>query len=498
MTMITNPIARVTAFVIGFVLIASAFTPLAQAANYPLEGKQYVLAGAGVTSSATTMQLTSFTTPDGAPVTMTLIGALGYGTIEPQTSAKVENITFTGVTQNVNGTATLTGVTRGIAFTYPYAATASLRQSHSGGATFIITNTPNWYFNEFGMVNNDSAVTGNWTFPTPLANANAATKQYVDGLVSGGSVTNVAVTVPGTAGETVASGNILYFKPADGRWYKAAITDGNASTTELGISQGAGTAGNAVSGGVALQGLDVTQTGLSTGSTYYVGATAGTISSVKSGRVLGVARGVTSFYLDTNINGIPRWSGLNFTVPSVQGASSTALTTDGAGNLTWGGFNYQLRASSSPIYSTTNASTTIFTAALPTTVMTAGSIIHVSLPAFSVYNGTASTGFLFIEAGYGNGTTSINVPNLGINSNTSAFHGDLEFSIQNINSASQRNILSANIASTSPNSALASVISSIATSSTAVSTVGTQTLNIIVKVVTGSIENFTGYASILP
>jgi hypothetical protein len=42
-----------------------------------------------------------------------------YGTIAPKTSSS-EFISFTGITQNADGTATLTGVTRGLAKKYPF------------------------------------------------------------------------------------------------------------------------------------------------------------------------------------------------------------------------------------------------------------------------------------------------------------------------------------------------------------------------------------------
>lgn len=164
----------------------------AYAANYPITGQQYYLSGAGVTSSQNTVSLTSFKTPDGRAITMTMIGDTGYGTLEPQSSAKVELITFTGITQNGNGSATLTGVTRGIDFAYPYAASSAYRQSHSGGSTFIISATPNWFYDQFDMPAN--ANVNIW----PFASTSPATKGYVDYVAfNGAAVINANTTNKG-------------------------------------------------------------------------------------------------------------------------------------------------------------------------------------------------------------------------------------------------------------------------------------------------------------
>ena len=106
------------------------------------------LFGSGVNSSQTTIKLTSLVTPDGTPLTTAMLISGGanvfYLTIEPATTRK-ETISATGVTQNADGTATLTGCTRGLQFTSPYTASASLAQSHSGGSAVVISNSPQMY-----------------------------------------------------------------------------------------------------------------------------------------------------------------------------------------------------------------------------------------------------------------------------------------------------------------------------------------------------------------
>lgn len=129
----------------------------------PVGATQFSLAGAGINSTQTTITLASFTTPDGRPLTMTMFGSIGYGALEPQTVAKLEDITFSGITQNSNGSATLTGVTRGNDFISPYAPSSSLAYSHAGGMTFILTNTAGFY-GQFAALQNNQTFTGNNTF----------------------------------------------------------------------------------------------------------------------------------------------------------------------------------------------------------------------------------------------------------------------------------------------------------------------------------------------
>lgn len=150
----------VSAILAGIILIGgvwygkqNSYTPTQPTtfgAFTPVQGNTYFLAGAGVSNSQNTIQLTSFTLPDPnkTPVQMSMFGAIGYGVLEPQTS-KIENISFTGVTQNSNGTAVLTGVSRGLSFYTPYSASSTLGLSHAGGATFILSNSAAFYGQQF-------------------------------------------------------------------------------------------------------------------------------------------------------------------------------------------------------------------------------------------------------------------------------------------------------------------------------------------------------------
>lgn len=310
----------------------------------PAQLQNAFLAGAGAIAGATSIILKSFKSIDGVNLAMSDFGSIGYLTMEPGNNTLEEQVSFTSLTQNSNGTCTLGGI-KSVLFLTPYTATSGLSKTHAGSTTVVVTNTSG-YYNEFTIKQNDEAVTGQWTFPNPpLANANPATKQYVDDLVSGGTITVSGLIVAGTAGETVAAGNFLYLKVSDGLWYK---TDADsASTTDLlqiGIAQGSGTVNNPVTGGVMLQGIDTNQSGLAAGTLYYLSGTAGAISSSAGAveRAIGQGRTTTSIYFNPNFYYIPTanqkgaFVGTSGT-PSSTNPYATKATTDLLPTIKFGG-----------------------------------------------------------------------------------------------------------------------------------------------------------------
>lgn len=258
-----------------------------------------------VTASQATVNLSSFKEPvSNLPYTMGLLNSgVGYGTLEPKNPNKSEFVSFTGITQNTDGTATLTGVVRGLPRSNAAAgcvASSTLQLSHGGQSEFILSQSP-CAQSEYAVKQNDETITGSWTVPAPTAGGNPTTKTYVDALVNGGTVSYNQVVAAGTAGETVSAGQVLYLKKADGRWYKAGSAVAEASSTELSIAQGSGTAGNPVTNGVLLAGLDSNQSGLTAGRLYFVSSTAGSLATASSSRTVGQARSSTSLYFNTTV-----------------------------------------------------------------------------------------------------------------------------------------------------------------------------------------------------
>jgi hypothetical protein len=138
----------------------------------------------------------------------------------------------------------------------------------------------------------------------PVGNNDLARKAYVDAAVLG-TLTTINVIVPGTAGATIAAGNLVYFDDTDNEW---KLCDADTATTVenvlLGIAQGAGTDGNVITGGVLLQGVDDNQSGLTAGQTMYASNTAGGISNSAGTTevTVGISKSTTELYF------APRWN----------------------------------------------------------------------------------------------------------------------------------------------------------------------------------------------
>lgn len=279
---------------------------------------------------------------DGSPVTMSQFGAIGYATLEPGNSSMEEQVSFTGITQNSNGTATLTGI-QSVGFVYPYTSTSGLSKTHPGSTSLVISNTSGFY-SQAGFKTNNEILTGFWEAQDPLTDQGLATKKYVDDLVSGGITTSAAVIAPGTAGETVSAGQVLYLKVADGFWYKASsATAATTDLLQLGIAQGSGTFNNPITGGVLLKGYDQHQSGLTPGTIYYL-STGGAISSSAGTveRAIGQASSITILYFDPVFYYVPTANQKaafvgNFGTPSSSNKfltqTGTVVTTAGAADV---------------------------------------------------------------------------------------------------------------------------------------------------------------------
>jgi len=167
----------------------------------PAAGKTYTLQSS-ISSTQTTITLSSFKVPvSNANMTMALMDTtIAYGTISPRTSNS-EFISFTGITQNSDGTATLTGVTRGLNKTAPLTENSSFKLPHAGGSQFILSDPPQ-VFNQYSVIANDETITGRKQFPTagtasaavvgasyvaPVQDNEIATKKYVDDTASFGA-----------------------------------------------------------------------------------------------------------------------------------------------------------------------------------------------------------------------------------------------------------------------------------------------------------------------
>jgi len=269
----------------------------------PAGGKTYTL-GASISSTATTITLSSFALPvSGTLITMAVLNTdIAYGTIGPKTSS-AEFISFTGVTQNADGTATLTGVTRGLNKVSPFTANASYRLPHSGQTLFILSDAPQ-VFSEYAALRsaNTFGPVQEFTLLPTSSGGNAINGNelvtYAQALAMASGTTNInRVVVAGNGGEAITAGQLVYLLVSDGEWYLCdADTAATVDNIILGIAQGVGSNGVAITNGVLLFGLDSNQTGLTNNTAYYASNTAGAISSTV-GTVevsVGISRSTTS------------------------------------------------------------------------------------------------------------------------------------------------------------------------------------------------------------
>ncbi len=166
----------------------------------PLQAQSFSLSGGGAIAGATSIILKSFAQIDGALIMMADLGTIAFMTLEPGNGTLEEQISFTGVTQNSNGTATLTGVSN-VTFADPYTQTSGTAKTHAGSTTAILSNTSGFY-NQLDSKNDDAIITGHYQFPpggninaptsgtayiTPTNDLEYASKKYVDTVAVSGA-----------------------------------------------------------------------------------------------------------------------------------------------------------------------------------------------------------------------------------------------------------------------------------------------------------------------
>jgi len=121
-----------------------------------IQAQKFILSGSGSSIGDTTITLQSMVGIDGSNIVTADLGTKCYGTLEPGNGTQEEAISFTGVTQNSNGAATLTGV-KSCLFKSPYTETSGLTKTHAGASTFILSNEAAFYNNILTYVNTSLA-----------------------------------------------------------------------------------------------------------------------------------------------------------------------------------------------------------------------------------------------------------------------------------------------------------------------------------------------------
>lgn len=315
-------------------LKAGAFNPTS-AGTYRLQNS--------ITNTQSTIPLSSFTEPgSNTPYTMTYLNSdIEYGTISPDTANPVpEFVSFTGITQNTNGSATLTGVTRGLSRTpgnTGCVASTTLSRGWASQTSFILSNSACFY-GEFATKRNAQTINGLWTFSStspPKLDYDPTSAQWA--LFSSSSlVTYHLLQTTSFSGTTDASFT------AKGIVQVASSTVA-ASSTRLGTS-------GALNVLAASYATDTPQTcsGLKTGGCVVMSNLLGKISqawidftatfswsglNTFSGGLWSNAS-TTLAASDTTTHALTL-NGIPYKFPPAQSASSTVLSTNGSGALSW-------------------------------------------------------------------------------------------------------------------------------------------------------------------
>lgn len=201
------------------------------AATLPAALSTYSLAGSGVSSSASSITLQSFTLTQ-SPInqklrTSDLTDPTFFLTIEPGSKTKQEIVGCTTVTQNTNGTATLSGCSRGLSPITPFTASTTLQFPHAGSSAIILSDPPQFH-NLYGALANSETITGYWEAPDPVSAQGVATKNYVQGLAFGG-IGNASETATGTV--EIATGAEAVAGVKNGSLGRLALPADMASST---------------------------------------------------------------------------------------------------------------------------------------------------------------------------------------------------------------------------------------------------------------------------
>lgn len=184
---------------------------------HQVQAQPFALSGAGAVAGATSIVLKSFAQINGTLLTMADFGSVGYLTMEPGNGTLEEQVSFTGVVQNSNGTATLSGI-KTVLDVSPYTETSGLAQTHAGSTTVVLSNTAGFY-NQFPAKANDETITGQWTFNTfPITPSNSDASTTVKGVAK-------LSVAPAVAANPIAVGtNDTRVPTADPTTLFAAIT----------------------------------------------------------------------------------------------------------------------------------------------------------------------------------------------------------------------------------------------------------------------------------
>lgn len=192
-------------------------------------GFPYYLAGTGISSSASSFTLTSFTIPQtGQEILDGDLESTFYFTLEPGNRTRQEIIGCTTVVQNSDNSATISGCSRGLSPVQPYTASTSLQFAHAGGSTAILSDPPQLFDDLYDYVND-----------LGLGSTTVAATELASGFVELATQAEMAAsTILGLTGSNLVlqSRYATSVAPTSGSYIPVTGSDGNLDRDFLATS----------------------------------------------------------------------------------------------------------------------------------------------------------------------------------------------------------------------------------------------------------------------
>lgn len=348
----------------------------------PIAGQTYTLSGSGVSSSASTIVLSSFSLPqNGYKIQDADLGDIFFLTLEPGNRSKQEIVSCTTSTQNINGTNSFTSCTRGLSPVSPYTASSTLQFAHAGGSQVIFSDPPQ-LFNLYTAKANNETIAGEWTY---TINPHAGTATSSNQIITLGQANNLVNQ--GAATSTESNGGIVELgtiaeqaSSFDGGALKPTVLQTKNSTSTCQVVGSYNIVASTTTGKLDKGCFDLTAAYTLSGQHTFTGGIVSTASSTLAATTTVLANSATNNALVLN--------GIAYAFPSSQPAFPAVLRTNGSGVLSWkadGPYTYATTTDST----VANASATTTTITIPAGVLTASSTISVRAAGVCVSTGSA-------------------------------------------------------------------------------------------------------------
>lgn len=391
--------------------------PAAVSGSFNPTGAGTYLTQNSMTASQTTLTI-SASTPFKEPssniaYTMSYLGSnIEYGTLAPANGTPgVDNsefISFTGITQNSNGSATITGLVRGLARTPGTGgcvASTTLAHAYPSQTKFILSNSPCFY-SQYAVKQNNETILGLWSFSStspPKLDQDPTAAQWA--LFSSSTLVTYHLlsqtSFSGTTNASITAKGII----------QIASSTQAASSTNIGSSG----AFDVLGAGYATDTPQNCSSGLKLGGCVVMSLLTGKIAqawndltalwSFSGGLASTASTTIAGSDLTTHAFTI---NGLTYKWPTQFGASSTVLTTNGAGGLIWGAAKVTtLSVSSVSTTSSSMSTTSLATIAIPANTLNTSSQIRYT----ALFNSGNSpfTEYCEFGANIGNGTATTTI-----------------------------------------------------------------------------------------